>query len=64
MIETTNEICKHCGNSYQDTHVSPRALYLPYYCEKCMEELNKICDGSFIAAVYQSRKMMENIEEI
>jgi len=56
MIETTKETCKHCGEKYDDTHVVPRAPYAPYYCEKCMEELNKICGGSWVSAVYHSIK--------
>jgi len=56
MIETTKEICKHCGKEYDDAHAVPRATYAPYYCEECMEELNKVCGGSWIATVYQSIK--------
>ena len=29
MLETTKEICKHCGKEYDDTHVIPRAPYAP-----------------------------------
>ncbi len=56
MIETTIEVCKHCGNKYEDTHIIPRALYAPFYCEQCMEELNKACGGSWVSAIYQASK--------
>lgn len=56
MIEVTKEICKHCGREYEDTHVWPRAPYAPFLCNECEEELNRICGGSWVAAVYQSIK--------
>jgi len=54
MIEITKEICKKCGKGYDDTHIIPRAEFAPYYCEKCMEELDMACGGSWTLAVYQA----------
>jgi len=63
MIETTKEICKHCGKEYGDVHIVPRAPYAPYYCEKCMEELNTACDGSFMSAIYHASSHRSPMEE-
>jgi len=54
MLETTIEVCKHCGKEYEDSHIVPRAPYAPFYCEKCMDELERVCGGSWASAVYQA----------
>ena len=56
MVITETAICEHCGEEYQDSYVAPRAIYAPHYCYKCIEELNAVCGGSFMAAVYASVK--------
>lgn len=63
MIETTLEICKHCGKKYEDAHIVPRAPYAPYYCDSCLEELNAVCGGSWMAAAFQALKNRNPTEE-
>jgi len=63
MLETTKEICRHCGKEYDDVHITPRAPFAPYYCEKCIEELNEACGGSWISAVYHASSNRSPMEE-
>lgn len=52
MIETTKEICRMCGEEYDDTHIVPRAIFAPYWCEKCTEVANTASGGSWIGAAW------------
>ena len=61
-MKTTIEICKSCGEKYKDCHVVPRAPYAPFYCDKCMEELNRTCGGSWVSAVYQASSKKSPME--
>jgi len=63
MLETTKEICKHCGKEYEDIHIAPRAPYAPYYCDACREELEAACGGSFMSAVYHASSNRSPMEE-
>jgi len=52
MIETTKEVCRHCGKEYDDIHIVPEAPFRTHFCEECKEELNRVCGGSWVAAAY------------
>ena len=59
MIETTKEICKMCGKEYEDSHAVPRPMFAPFWCDKCEEEANEVCGGSWIGAAYQASQFRE-----
>ena len=63
MLETTREICKKCGKEYSDTHIVPRAIYAPYYCDAHLEELNSVCGGWLACAYQASRKLTTPFDE-
>ncbi len=59
MVETTIEMCKMCGQEYEDVHIWPRATFAPYWCEKCTEVANRACGGSWIATIFRASKRRE-----
>ena len=62
MIETTKEICKHCGKEYDDSYIVPRAPFAPYWCPECIEMINNACGGSWISAVFYASKLRSQNE--
>jgi len=45
-----------CGKEYEDYHIVPRPLFTPKWCDKCTEEVNRACGGSWVGAAYQASK--------
>ena len=56
MVITEKAICKHCGNEFDLSYLVPKAPFLIPLCERCEEELNKACGGSWTSTIYQSIK--------